>query len=93
MGIRCGVCGLPELPGKFGVPFRLFLAGGFLGFGNAGFQGFAFGGGHILAGLPAPCTFITCAPVLPPDRSRSIEERLVCPVMAVRLVSSPAAVQ
>ncbi len=29
VGIRCGMCGLPELPGKFG-------------------------GGHVLAGLPAP---------------------------------------
>ena len=57
VGIRCGMCGLPELPGKLGglgVPFGLFLGGGFLGFGNAGFQGFTLGGGHVLAGLPAP---------------------------------------
>ena len=57
VGIRCGMCGLPELPGKLGglgVPFGLFLGGGFLGLGNAGFQGFTLGGGHVLAGLPAP---------------------------------------
>ena len=57
MGIRCGGCGLPEPPGKLGglaPTFGLFLGGGFLGFGNAGFQGFTLGGGHVLAGDAAP---------------------------------------
>ena len=57
MGIRGGVCGLLEPPGKLGglgpTP-GLFLGGGFLGFGNAGFQGFTLGGGHVLAGYAAP---------------------------------------
>ena len=79
VGIRCGVCGLPELPGKFsglGVPFGLLPAGGFLGFGNAGFQGFTFGGGHVGIGNAAPCALVARAPVPPPDGGRSVQKRL-----------------
>ena len=96
MVIRCGVCGLPVLPGKFGglgVPFCLFLAGGFLGFGNAGFQGFTFGGGHVGIGNAAPCTLVARAPVLPPDGGRSVQKTLVRPVKAVRLVRHAATVK
>ena len=96
VGIRCGVCGLPELPGKFsglGVPFCLFLTGGFLGFGNTGFQGFTLGGGHVLAGYAAPRPLVACPPVLPPEGSRGVQKRLVRPIRAAWLVQHAATVQ
>ena len=96
VGIRRGGCGSPELPGKFGglgVPFGLFLAGGFLGFGNAGFQGFTFGGGHVGIGNAAPCPFFTSTPILPPEGGRSVQKRLVCPVCPLFLAGYAAAVQ
>ena len=82
----CQLCGCLPAAALFGFVVRSDGPDAFM-------QGFALGGGQFLFRPSRPRSLIAGAPVLPPDRGRSVQKRLVRVVPAPGPVRCAATVQ